>query len=68
MDKEDGISQEAKKTEVGQTILTSHAMLLPWGLYAQEIGLVERLSQVLIVQRGRTVHRGKNWSSFWSPC
>lgn len=37
----------------GQEKLTSHAMLVPWGLYAQEIGLVESLSQVPIAQRSR---------------
>lgn len=29
-------------------ILTSHAMLVPWGIFAQCIGLVEALESVLI--------------------
>jgi hypothetical protein len=33
--------------------LTSHAMLVPWGLFAQHIGLVETLEGVSIPQRGR---------------
>ncbi len=34
-------------------VLTSHAMLVPWGLYAQQIGLVEALEGVPIPQRSR---------------
>jgi hypothetical protein len=34
--------------------LTSHAILVPWGLFAQRIGLVKRLEQVPIPQRQRT--------------
>jgi len=33
--------------------LTSHAMLVPWGLFAQRIGLVEALEGVSIPQRTR---------------
>ncbi len=33
--------------------LTSHAMLVPWGLFAQRIGLVKALGSVPIPQRGR---------------
>ena len=33
--------------------LTSHAMLVPWGLFAQHIGLVEALEGVPIPQRAR---------------
>ena len=33
--------------------LTSHAMLVPWGLFAQHIGLVETLESVSIPQRRR---------------
>jgi hypothetical protein len=33
--------------------LTSHAILVPWGLFAQRIGLVKRLEQVPIPQRQR---------------
>ncbi len=34
--------------------LTSHAILVPWGLFAQRIGLVKGLEQVPIPQRQRT--------------
>ena len=33
--------------------LTSHAMLVPWGIYARRIGLVEALEEVSIHQRRR---------------
>ena len=33
--------------------LTSHAMLVPWGFFAQHIGLVETLQGVPIPQRRR---------------
>jgi hypothetical protein len=33
--------------------LTSHAMLVPWGMFAQQIGLVESLMQVPIPQKTR---------------
>jgi hypothetical protein len=42
-----------KKPKVPTEILTSHAMLVPWGLFAQRIGLVESLEQVPIPQRRR---------------
>jgi hypothetical protein len=32
---------------------TTHAMLVPWGLYARQIGLVQRLGKVPIAQRKR---------------
>jgi hypothetical protein len=32
---------------------TTHAMLVPWGLYARQIGLVRRLEKVPIAQRKR---------------
>ena len=32
---------------------TTHAMLVPWGLYARQIGLVQRLEKVPIAQRKR---------------
>ncbi len=36
--------------------LTQHAMLVAWGLYARQIGLVERLQQVALGQKVRA-HR-----------
>ena len=32
---------------------TAHAMLVPWGLFARQIGLIRRLEQVSIPQRKR---------------
>jgi hypothetical protein len=34
-------------------VLTSHAMLVPWGIFAQRIGLVDALEEVPIPQRQR---------------
>jgi hypothetical protein len=34
-------------------MLTSHAMLVPWGLFARRVGLVEALESVPIPQRRR---------------
>lgn len=34
-------------------IRTAHAMLVPWGLFARQIGLVQRLEKVPIAQRKR---------------
>jgi hypothetical protein len=39
--------------EIPVATLTSHAMLVPWGMYAQDIGLVEALEGVPISQRTR---------------
>ena len=39
-----------------QPLLTQHAMLVLWGAYAQQIGLVEALEQVRLNQKRRT-HR-----------
>jgi len=40
-------------TEVAKGELTSHAMLVPWGLFAQQIGLIKGLREVPIAQRTR---------------
>jgi hypothetical protein len=40
-------------TDAGSGELTSHAMLVPWGLFAQRIGLIEGLQNVPIAQRTR---------------
>lgn len=46
------ISKEQQPTSnEAQGSLTQHAMLVAWGLYAQEIGMVERLSQVNLHQK-----------------
>ena len=34
-------------------MLTSHAMLVPWGIFTQRVGLVEALEDVPIPQRQR---------------
>lgn len=41
------------KPNVPTDTLTSHAMLVPWGLFAQRIGLVKALQNVPIPQRRR---------------
>ena len=43
----------AKVQNVPTATLTSHAMLIPWGLFAQRIGLVKALESVPIPQRRR---------------
>jgi hypothetical protein len=45
--------QPSETADSSQEKLTSHAILVAWGLYAQEIGLVENLMQVPISQRSR---------------
>ncbi len=47
--KEPAITQ----TDVPKATLTSHAMLIPWGIFAQRIGLVAALEQIAIPQRKR---------------
>jgi hypothetical protein len=42
-----------QESNVAADVLTSHAMLVPWGLYAQRIGLVEALEGIPIPQRRR---------------
>jgi hypothetical protein len=45
--------QRITHPEAPTATLTSHAMLVPWGLFAQRIGLVEALEGVPIPQRTR---------------
>ena len=45
--------QPITQTEVPKTTLTSHAMLIPWGIFAQRIGLVAALEHITIPQRKR---------------
>jgi hypothetical protein len=42
-----------KHSEAPTAALTSHAMLIPWGLFAQRIGVVEALEGIPISQRTR---------------
>jgi hypothetical protein len=46
-------SMQTSPFEISQT-LTQHAMLVIWGLYARQIGLVEALEQVELHQKRRT--------------
>ncbi len=39
--------------ERDQPTLTQHAMLVPWGLFARQIGLVQRIQTVPIPQQTR---------------
>lgn len=52
--------------------LTQHAMLLIWGLYARQIGLVQAIQQVKLKQKHvRISHKQKCWSSWslsWPDC
>ena len=43
------MSQPQTSLELPQGILTQHAMLVAWGLSAQEMGLIEAFEQVEIV-------------------
>ena len=47
--------------------LTTHAMLVPWGLFAQRIGLVEAMEDVPIHNGGGSTHPKARCSCFWSP-
>jgi len=48
------MSQLPTETQKAPTAtLTSHAMLVPWGLFAQRIGLMEVLESIPIPQRRR---------------
>ena len=42
-----------KNPDTPTEVLTSHAMLVPWGLFAQRIGLIEALGCIPIPQRRR---------------
>jgi hypothetical protein len=42
-----------ESSDASPAMLTSHAMLVPWGTFAQQIGLVAALEQVPIDQRQR---------------
>ncbi len=35
------------------SVVTTHAMLVAWGAYAQSIGLVEKLEKVPVTQQSR---------------
>ncbi len=48
--------QTTSRDEQLESVLTQHAMLVAWGLYAQQIGLIDRLDGVKLHQKRRT-HR-----------
>lgn len=47
------MNRQATSPEAGPSVLTQHALLVAWGVYAQQIGLVEQISQVKIKQKQR---------------
>ncbi len=47
------MSEQSTSPNGSQPLLTQHAMLVAWGAYAQQIGLVARLSQVVLRQKTR---------------
>ncbi len=47
------MSQSQPSPELPQGILTQHAMLVAWGLFAQEKGLIDRFEQITIKQKTR---------------
>jgi hypothetical protein len=47
------MSEQETSPEEQQLLLTQHAMLVLWGAYAQQIGLVKRLEQVDLRQKRR---------------
>jgi len=50
------MSEQETSPHEGQPVLTQHAMLVLWGAYAQQMGLVKALEQVKLSQKCRT-HR-----------
>jgi hypothetical protein len=50
------MSEQKTSTKEGQPQLTQHAMLVLWGAYAQQIGLIKALEQIELSQKCRT-HR-----------
>ena len=47
------MSLEPLTTHEPEVMRTTHAMLVPWGLFAQHIGLVNELAKVPIHQRSQ---------------
>lgn len=45
--------KEQETTKTSRAMLTQHAMLVAWGVYAQQIGLVEAIEQVKLSQKNR---------------
>jgi len=47
------MNTEAIELDTNQAIQTQHAMLVIWGLYAQQLGLVDKIEQVTLSQKVR---------------
>jgi len=47
------MSKEKTSPEMAQGVLTQHAMLVAWGLYAEQLGLISRLEGVKLKQKTR---------------
>ena len=47
-----GSHDQRRMLELSQGLLTQHALLVAWGEYAAELGLLQKLSQVPIPQKG----------------
>ena len=47
------MSEHETSPNTGRELLTQHAMLVLWGVYAQQIGLVEALEEVSLSQKRR---------------
>jgi hypothetical protein len=47
------MSKEKTSPEMAQGVLTQHAMLVVWGLYAEQLGLISRLEGVKLKQKTR---------------
>jgi hypothetical protein len=47
------MSEQETSPKEGQPLLTQHAMLVLWGAYAQQIGLIQALEQVELSQKTR---------------
>ena len=52
------MSEQATSPDESPVLLTQHAMLVLWGAYTQEIGLVEAFEQVDLWQKAHRPTRG----------
>lgn len=48
------MSNQKTSPKVASALLTQHAMLVVWGLYARRIGLVQRLKKIKLKQKARS--------------
>lgn len=47
------MNKEKTSPEMEQGVLTQHAMLVAWGLYAEQLGLISKLEKVKLKQKTR---------------